>query len=295
MVKIIVYILLLSVLGIIAFFLLLNSILYRIFHQPPVPSKRTPADIGLEFRERFVETIHNKKLQLFEIPAIEPSSIVFLCVHGWANTVDSFLEIALHLRKLGAVYLLNTRSHGRSDSEKNMTILKYETDIRHTINYLDQQIGQPYKLVLIGHSLGGAAALLTASEDQRVAAVASISSFANMRKILYDGFMKSNIPRWFVNGLMTYIEFRLGRSLEDVSPENLVKKIKVPILLIHGTKDEVVDFTEMEKIFKQANKNLTQKFVAKGHNHSSLLKDENVAIAIEKFVVQYFEKLNIKS
>ncbi len=290
MLKIVLYILLLSFVGILAFFILLNSILHRIFHHPPAKNKRTPADVGLEFNEVFVETVHRKKLQVFEIPSVQTTPLVFLCVHGWANTVDNFLEIAVRLVKLGSVYLLNTRNRGKSDAESTMTILKYETDIRHTIDYIQNKFGPEVKIILLGHSLGGAAALLTAHDDSRVAGVVSISTFADMEKILYQGFLKSNIPHWFVSSLLTYIEFRIGRSLKEVSPATVIQHITVPVLLIHGTKDEVVDYSEMEKIFKASRKKSVEKFVAKGHNHSSLLKDENIAIAIENFVKKEFMK-----
>ena len=288
MVKIILYILLLSVIGIMAFFLFLNSILHRIFYHSPIPNKRTPADLKLEFKEIFIETVHRKKLQVFEIPAKVNSQLVFLCVHGWANTVDNFLEIAVHLVKMGNVYLLNTRNHGESDAESSMTIIKYVTDIRQTVDYIQKKLGQQTKIILLGHSLGGAAALLTAQEDKRISAVISISSFADMKKILHDGFLKSNVPGWFINSLLTYIEFRIGRSLNEVSPAETIKNVSVPVMLIHGTKDEVVEFNEFEKILKEARKNLVEKYVAKGHNHSSLLKDENVAVAITNFIKDKF-------
>ncbi|WP_456443247.1 alpha/beta hydrolase [Caldithrix abyssi] len=288
MVKIILYILLLSVLGIIAFFILLNSILHRIFHHSPVENKRTPDEVGLAYNELFIETVHHKKLQMFEVSAQKQGEVAFLCVHGWANTVDNFLELAARLVKFGPVYLLNTRNHGKSARENSMTILKYETDIRHAIDYIENKYEGKVKIVLLGHSLGGAAALLTASDDKRVAGVVSISTFSDMEKILRQGFVKSNLPEWFINGLLTYIEFRIGRSLKQVSPAWIVTKLDVPVLLIHGTKDEVVDYMEMEKIFKEAKKKQAEKFVAKGHNHSSLLKDENVSIAIESFIKKQF-------
>lgn len=288
MVKIILYIILLSIVGIVAFFILLNSILHRIFHHPPVENKRSPSDLKLEFEEHFIETVHHKKIQVFELPATKQSDLAFLCVHGWANTVDNFLEIASHLIKWGTVYMLNTRNHGKSDSESTMTIVKYETDIHRTVDFIQNKLGKQTKIVILGHSLGGAASLLTAHDDRRIAAVVSISSFADMRKILHDGFLKSNVPNWFINSLLTYIEFRIGRSLHEVSPAEIIKHLNIPVLLIHGTKDEVVEFTEMEKIFKNAKKGFAEKYVAKGHTHSSLLKDENVAVAIENFVKDKF-------
>lgn len=290
MVKIVLYIILLSIVGIVAFFILLNSILHRIFHHPPVENKRSPEDLKLKFNEHFIETVHHKKLQVFELPAAKQSDLAFLCVHGWANTVDNFLEIASHLVKWGTVYLLNTRNHGQSDPESTMTIVKYETDVRRTLDFIQSRLGKKVKIILLGHSLGGAASLLTAHDERRVAAVVSISSFADMKKILHDGFLKSNVPKWFINSLLTYIEFRIGRTLKDVSPAEIIKDLSIPVLLIHGTKDEVVEFSEMEKIFKEAKKGFAEKYVAKGHTHSSLLNDENVAVAIENFVKDKFVK-----
>ncbi len=291
MIKIFLYIVLLSTVGIVAFFIFLNYILHRIFHHPAVPEKRKPSDEGLEYEEVLIPTAHQKKVQLWALkPPKSSSEFAVLFVHGWANTVDSLLLIAKKVAKCCPVYMLNTRNHGKSDPENTMTIIKYETDIRHAIDYIQKQQQRKVPVVLIGHSLGGAAVLLTASEDARVIGAVSISTFSSMYHILYQGFMKAKVPDWFINSLMTYIEFRLGRTLQEISPAQIIKKLEIPVLLIHGTKDEVVEYSELEKIYKEGKKDLVEKVVAKGHSHSSLLEDENVAIAIESFIKKNFLK-----
>ncbi|NOX87643.1 MAG: alpha/beta fold hydrolase [Calditrichaeota bacterium] len=290
MLKIILYIILLSAVGIIAFFIFMNYVLQRTFHHSPIKEKHTPDEAGFASKEIFVVTEHQKKIQVYDLNPADGHNLALLGVHGWANNSDTLLPLSKKLTKLGRVFLLNTRSHGKSDPETNMTILKFETDILKTVDYIKKELGNKTPVILFGHSLGGAASLLAAADDSRISGVVAISTFADMKQILQQGFLKHKIPGWFINSLLTYIEFRIGRTLQEVSPAHSIKRISKPVLLIHGTKDEVIDYSDVEKIYKKAKRENVEKFVVKGHNHSSLLNDENVAIAIETFIKKNFVK-----
>ncbi len=280
--KIVISILFLSLIGITAFFIVLNIILSKIFYLPPVAANKTPDNFGLDWKERFVLTKHHKKVQIWDInPKAEGP--VLIGVHGWANTSESLLAIARSVSHQRRVVLVNVRNHGESDSEKYMTLIKYAEDVSAVMNVLAQEVKYEKPFIVLGHSLGGAVSLLLAARDKRVRAAISISTFADLETMMREGFIKNKLPAGIVSSLLTYIEFRIGERLKKISPSETVKQANGPVLLVHGTKDEVVPFTDMNRIAKSAPAKVKE-VVMRGFGHSDLLDEAELAMEVNKFL-----------
>lgn len=282
MLKIILSIIILSVTGIAAFLVFLNYVLNKIFFLPHINYQKTPKDFDLPFAEKFITTRHQKKVQIWDInPQIQGP--VILAVHGWANTSESFLELAKQFENQRLI-LLHTRNHGGSDDEKYMNLVKYSQDIRAVINYIISEKKDTPKVVLLGHSLGGAAALWAATQDTNVNAVITVGTFADQETVIREGFIQNKLSSNFVSSMLTYIEFRVGEKLITISPVKTIEEYKGPVLLIHGTKDEVVEFTDLNKIRKAARRENVSQFVMKGYGHSDLLAAPELADEIKSFL-----------
>lgn len=291
MLKPILYIIILSITGIAAFVIFLNYILNKIFYLPHVRCKKTPKDFNLDFTERFVETRHQKKVQVWDINPASNGPIL-LAVHGWANTSDSFLELAVRM-DCCRMLLLNTRSHGDSDDAKYMNLIKYSEDITAVVNALEREEDELPPVILLGHSLGGAASLWAAVNDQRISGVITIGTFADLETMMREGFIKNKLPKNMIGSLLTYIEFRIGEKMQAISPVYTIASFTGPVLLVHGTKDEVVDFTDMNRIRKAALRENVDQLVMKGFGHSDLLADAELAEEIKKFLIKHtFLKAN---
>ena len=285
MLKVFLSILFLSLTGIIAFFVFLNYILSKIFHLPHIKSKQTPNEYELEYKHEFVRSTHHKKVEIWDINP-DAKGPICISIHGWANTSDSFLPLVKNMKSKNRIILVNARSHGASADEKHMNLLKYAEDIKAVVNHLEFANGTLEPIVLIGHSLGGAAALYQASKDKRIMAVATIGTFADLETIMRHGFIKNKLPNGFVGSMLTYIEFRIGDRLANISPLKTVQNFTGPVLLIHGTKDEVVPFSDLNKIRKAAHRENVEQFVMKGFGHSELLAEQGIADSIEKFITK---------
>ena len=283
MLKVFLYIFFLSATGIVAFLIFLNFILTKIFYLPHTGNTKTPDDYNLNYKNRFVLSAHHKKVQVWDINP-DSAGPVLIAVHGWANTASSLLPLAAGLPKDRRICLINTRSHGESDDEKYMTLVKYAEDITALIQDLEENSENFPGVVLIGHSLGGATVLWTASRDKRVKGVVTIGTFADLETMMRDGFIQDKLPKGFIGSLITYIEFRIGERMKNISPLETVKEFKGPVLLVHGTKDEVVEFTDSNKIHKEARRENAAHFVMKGFGHSDLLEEEALAERIKQFL-----------
>lgn len=275
---------------VIAFWGLIYYMVYRAFHFKPIRERHLPDRNIFSFRERMIPTESRKKIQLYDLNPDSNASLVVVAIHGWANTSEIFLPIAKQLSEFSRFFLVNARNHGKSDEERLMNILKFEKDLRSAIDFIFSNVKGIKQLVIIGHSLGAAASILTASEDERVNGVIAISSFADVRQIMYWGFIQNKVPKWLIRIVLKYIEWKIGRPYNDISPVNAIRHFNHPILLMHGSRDEVVPFKNLEIIHRSAGRNNVEVFIAEGHSHSSLLRDSKVGEAIKDFLMKYFLK-----
>ncbi|HID38860.1 MAG TPA: alpha/beta fold hydrolase [Calditrichaeota bacterium] len=283
MADLIISIIIVSTLGIIAFFILFNYVLQKSFHIDHVESNQTPKDFGFDYEDRLIETENDKKIQIWDLNPQKMAPVI-IGVHGWANTSEKLLPVAKGLEDDFRIILLNTRNHGKSDDEKYSTLITYSEDLLSAIAYAKERTEHTQPIILLGHSMGGAASIFTASKDDQVKAVVSISTFASLNDIMLKEFHNRNVPGWLIQTLLSYVEFRLGGRLTDISPVTTINKINIPVLILHGANDPVVDMECSERIEKAVQSGKIKRIVLPNHDHSSLLKDENLSKHIKKFL-----------
>ena len=265
---------------------LFEKILHKAFALSPVATPKTPQDSGLPYKDLLIPTVHNKKIQLWDLSVHENGPII-MGVHGWGNTGTIFFPIVRQLQKQWNFLLVNTRNHGSSDRERYSTLVQYHEDITAVIRFIKKKYPES-PVVLLGHSLGAAASLLTAARDQRVQGVVAIASFADVGEMIRDGLQGKRFPSWLTFGLIKYIEYRIGAKFNRISPVNVIAKISCPILLIHGKKDRVVNFTDMERLAERADPARLETLPLEGHGHSSLLDDPRLIGKLESFLTHHF-------
>jgi len=283
MVDVILSIIIVSALGIIAFFILFNYVLQKSFHIDHVEANQIPKDFGFDYEDRLIETENDKKIQIWDLNP-QKTAPVIIGVHGWANTAEKLLPMAKGLADDYRIILLNTRNHGKSDDEKYSTLLNYSEDLLSTIRYAKEKTDNAQPIILLGHSMGGAASIFTASKDEQVKAVVSISTFASLHDIMLKEFHHRKVPPWLVQTLLSYVEFRLGVHLAELSPITTINKISVPVLVLHGSNDPVVDVECSERIEKAADNKNVKRIILPNHDHSSLLMDNDLLKYVKEFL-----------
>ena len=97
-------------------------------------------------------------------------------------------------------------------------------------------IADPERICIVGASYGGYAAMLAAAKTPGLFQCAI--SFAGVSDLL----AQRNRSRHYLNRAVVFDQYgRDGKQLEATSPVNLVEQITIPLLLVHGEKDRVVD------------------------------------------------------
>jgi pimeloyl-ACP methyl ester carboxylesterase len=106
---------------------------------------------------------------------------------------------------------------------------------------LEHEAASQHRLVVLGHSVGAAAAILCASRRQDVSAVVSVSAFAHPEQVMRRWLAEYRIPFWPVGWLLNrYIEHVIGHRFNDIAPVARIGLMGCPVLLVHGSRDNVV-------------------------------------------------------
>lgn len=115
----------------------------------------------------------------------------------------------------------------------------------------------PGPLALVGHSLGGAAALLAAPDLPEVGSVVTIGTpaspahLARVRPDL-DALPEGTRTEVVIAGRSFEVERRFLDDLEDHDQQGAVAGLGRPLLVLHAVDDEVVPVAEGERIFAAA-------------------------------------------
>jgi len=124
------------------------------------------------------------------------------------------------------------------------------------INYLqsrsDLRLG---RIGLFGSSMGAAIALQVAALDRRVSVVVAESGFATLRSI-FDDYQKRMIklPWHYLRNIVIRRSERLAHfKANAVSPLEAVREIRIPVFIVHGTADDLIDFRYSVMVYEQAN------------------------------------------
>lgn len=151
--------------------------------------------------------------------------------HGNAEDIGQLLPIFRLIKEIGfSVFAYDYRGYGTSSgtpSEKNV----YK-DVDAAYGYLVNNIGIPgNRIIALGRSLGGAVAIDLAHRKQLGGLIIE-SSFASVYQVV------TGIP------VFPFDKF------ENISK---IKYIRCPVLVIHGTQDEVIPYRHGKKLFRGAN------------------------------------------
>ena len=225
---------------------------------PRFPYWRDPADAGLYFEDVTLNTVDGLELAAWYVPASAPVPSVeaptIILTHGLLERKSSMLHLVPWLHEAGYnVMLFDFRGHGDSDPRPTSIGPDEALDVQAALDWLDGK-GVGGRVGGLGMSLGAAALVNTAVEDGRLDALVLDSLFADWSETDFaEGYRLS--PDWLVPGVR--------------DPEDLLPGIEVPILIIHGTADVLVDEDHAHRLYDSANEPKTIWINDSGHAWSS--------------------------
>ena len=211
-----------------------------------------------EFQEHWIPVgKHDEKLYAWWSPAAGSDAPVLLYLHGarW-NLSGSVTRIPRWNRMGFSVLAIDYRGFGKSVANDGVppSEQRANEDAEAAWDYLVKLSPQSKRFVF-GHSLGGAMATHLALKHPDAAGLileAPFTSVPDMIKVTRWGFLP--------------ILFLVTQTFDNI---DRIDDVTVPILIAHGTTDEIVPFSMGEELFAAA-KAPKRFFRAEGGSHHNL-------------------------
>src|ERR671916_16342 len=213
--------------------------------------ERTPADVGLDYREVVVRSSDGLSLSAWwvEKPGSPRAAVL---VHGWAGDMSDLhvVDTALVYHQAGFnVLMLDLRAHGGSEGERVTLGYQEVRDVRGALSWLEERGFSPQEVVLHGWSMGGAA-VVQAAPGTDVAAVVEEAAYADLPPLLWERLPEvSGLPAFFNPSIFLMGRLFLGIDPWAVRPTEEARRLsrqRVPFMIIHSPDDEVIPFEHAE-------------------------------------------------
>lgn len=252
----------------------------RFIFFPSAVIEKTPAALQMAYEDVWlpvksgagkVERIHG-----WWIPAAGDAAGVVLYLHGNGINVGANVNHANRFHQMGlSVLLIDYRGYGLSEGSFPSEAQVYQ-DVETAWNYLvNERRVNPQKIILYGHSLGGAIGIELALRHPNAGALIAEGSFTSMRAMVdyrYGAF------RIFPVDLLLHQQFH---SISKVG------KLQMPVLFIHGTADDVTPCSMSQQLFAAANEPKQLFLVpAADHNNVATVSGERYIQTVSRFIEQ---------
>jgi len=257
-------------------------------HPPKYKTPFTPKDFGFKFEEVTLTTNDNLKLAAWFVPSEQESNKVIVVLHGYPFDKANILGWASFLHNDFNLLFFDFRYFGESEGSMTTVGLYEQKDLKASLDYLQKRGFK--KIGLMGFSLGGAVAIMTAASDRRIKAVVADSAFANINLMIGEYYQNLPILRYPLSILTNFwaLVF-IGVNPNEIAPEKAAKKINIPVLLIHGKSDQVIPFENAIRIQKSLKNNpKTQFFFFEEGSHGGI--PENLEKEYQKRVLEFFKQ-----
>lgn len=186
-------------------------------------------------------------------PEGEPRAVIFV-LHGISDSKATQAGTLRHLAKRGIVGIApDLRAHGQSGGNAATYGYLEKRDLSDLRKVAEKEFpGVP--VGLWGSSYGGAVALQAMGIDPDFDFAIVENTFADLRDIARQQVIKrTSLP---IAEIGPYFVDRAGQAAgfdaREVSPENSIERVKVPVLHLHGEADEIIPFEQGKRISRHA-------------------------------------------
>lgn len=203
----------------------------RKFNEVPCEEVTTQSFDGLKLYGKYYHHKDNKPVLIF--------------FHGYRSNAarDGSGIYAIGMNRDVNILVVTQRSHNESEGKCITFGINESRDCFSWIDYVKERFGQDTKVILWGISMGAATVLTAAGRDlpDNVLGIGADCGYSSPKEIIKSVIKGMKLPvtpaYWLVKmGAAIYGGF----DLEETSPLEAMKKVKVPVLFIHGVADDFV-------------------------------------------------------
>lgn len=194
-----------------------------------------------------------------------------IVLHGYHSTPESVLSIGEEFSKKGYNVLIPSM-RACADSEGKYIGMGWldKDDLKCWINILIEENNNA-EIVLHGSSMGGATVLMASGDKlpNNIKAIIEDSGYTSVWDIFAsEAKARFNLPSFPILDMFRIVaNVRAHYDIKEASALEQVKKSNIPILFIHGDKDDFVPEYMCEELYEAANCN-KKKLIIKGAGHT---------------------------
>ena len=233
-----------------------------------LPSENNYLDdqIDFNFREVFIDVEKNLKLKAWLIENDFKNKKTLVFFHGNARNLSNTTYKLNQLSKLDLnIIILAWRSFSGNEGEPSEQNLY--NDAKKTIDWLNSRGVKNKNIILYGESLGTGIAVELGQTNQ-FGGIILESPFTSMTNAA------KNIYPWLP------VKYLLKDKYDS---EKKIKNLQIPILIMHGKKDNIVPFKMGKKLYDLAN---NPKFFYFTENDDHMMTfDEKLVNTIKNFLI----------
>ena len=149
--------------------------------------------------------------------------------------------------------LIDLQSHGETLGDQITFGIRESVDAENGVSYL-KNVQSCGKLIAIGQSLGGAAALL-GDGPIKVDALVLESVYPTIEEAVQDRLLMrlGVVGRILAPLLYWQIPLRINVPLSDLRPIDKLKEVRIPVFIVGGSNDKHTKAEETVRMFESAN------------------------------------------
>lgn len=242
--------------------------------QPNTPSfmddfTMTPFETGIPWEDVRIPTANEERpLVGWWFPRPETKRVIIGCA-GYRGSKSDLIGIGSAMWRAGFnVLLFDYHGHGAGRGAPVTLAYRELHDFFAALDYTQRRIPQA-RIGVLGFSMGGAIAILGAAQRPEVRVVVADSPFATHHDVVSHNVQRViRIPGQPFASISDYFLLRsAGYRGRDVAPIRVIDKLAGrPLLLIHGTDDDMIPVSHAHRLFEAAHEP-KELWITPGANH----------------------------
>lgn len=201
-------------------------------------SDRTPSSLGLD-AEPFELASSRGAVRGWVVHAGPGAAPTVLFVHGWRSHAGDMLPWAAPLVRHGYhAIVYDALGHGDSDDSEFTSLRHLREDMDDVLGYARTLARTAPGIVLFGHSMGGAAAILAAAKEAPIRGLITAGAPTDPLQITAEWLDSRGLPGPLLVRLLRPFWQRIVREpYATLRPVRRIGRVTVPVLILHGSED----------------------------------------------------------
>lgn len=247
-------------------------------------------------KDTFIYSPDEVKLHAYYIAGAQPTAKTAVIVHGYTDNAIRMMMIGyMYNQKLGFNILLpDLRDTGLSGGDAIQMGWLDRKDVMQWMGVANHIYGDSTQMVVHGISMGAATTMMVSGEPQKsyvkcfVEDCGYTSVWDQFSKELKEQFGLPQFPLMYTASWLCKLEY--GWGFKEASALKQVAKCHLPMLFIHGDKDDYVPTWMVYKLY-EAKPQPKELWVVPDadHAHSYLLNSMEYTEKVKSFVDKYIQ------